>query len=150
MLNQEVCFAYLGIRARRALCPSRNPGLFSIGIRAHLSSCPEGTRLGEANVHNRRCGSRRETCLRIEAPPMPPHEGRYLLPAIRIFTSKIICAHLRNLRLKKFKKNLHNLKNHPQFRVESLCRYWRTFINSETPEMNSVPTWKFSVRWTLL
>jgi hypothetical protein len=29
--------------------------------------CPEGTRLGEANVHNRRCGSRRETYLRIEA-----------------------------------------------------------------------------------
>jgi hypothetical protein len=41
------------------------------------SPCPEGTRLGEANVHNRRCGSRRETCLRIEAPPTPPPEGRY-------------------------------------------------------------------------
>ena len=30
--------------------------------------CPEGARLGEANLHNRGCGSRRETYLRTEAP----------------------------------------------------------------------------------
>ena len=47
------------------------------GLRAQLSLCPAGTRLGEANVHNRRCGSRRETCLRIESPPVLPPEGRY-------------------------------------------------------------------------
>ena len=48
-------------------------------IRAHLSSCPEGTRLGEANVHNRRCVSRRETYLRTEAvPTYSPPGGRHL------------------------------------------------------------------------
>jgi hypothetical protein len=40
-----------------------------------LSPCPEGTRLEEANVHNRRCGSRRETYLRIEAPQSPRLKG---------------------------------------------------------------------------
>jgi hypothetical protein len=64
-------------RARRSLYPSHSPGLFPICHHAHLSPCPEGTRLGEANVHNRGCGSRRETYLRIKAPPTPPPEGRY-------------------------------------------------------------------------
>ena len=46
-------------------------------LRAHLYPCPEGTRLGEANLHNRGCVSQRETYLRIEAPPVPPPEGRH-------------------------------------------------------------------------
>ena len=46
-------------------------------LRIPRDSCPEGARLGEANVHNRRCGSRRETYLRIESLPTPPPEGRY-------------------------------------------------------------------------
>ena len=38
--------------------------------------CPEGTRLGEANVHNRRCLSRRVRYLRTEAaPPYPRPKG---------------------------------------------------------------------------
>ncbi len=44
--------------------------------RAQKSSCPEGTRLEEANVHNRRCLSRRVRYLRIrKPPPYPRPEG---------------------------------------------------------------------------
>jgi len=39
--------------------------------------CPEGTRLGEANVHNRRCLSRRVRYLRIGTTPMSPPGGRH-------------------------------------------------------------------------
>ena len=42
-------------------------------LRIPRDSCPEGTRLGEANVHNRRCLSRRVRYLRTEAaPPISP------------------------------------------------------------------------------
>ena len=58
-------------RARRSpICPSHGLELFLIGF--YRAPCPEGTRLGEANVHNRGCGSRRETYLRTEAPPHTP------------------------------------------------------------------------------
>ena len=42
---------------------------------SHLPPSPEGTRLGEANVHNRGCGSRRETYLRTGTSPTPRPEG---------------------------------------------------------------------------
>jgi len=41
-------------------------------VHTHLFSCPEGTRLGEANVHNRRCLSRRVRYLRIRKLPHIP------------------------------------------------------------------------------
>jgi len=54
------------------------------GLHAHLSSCPAGTRLGEANVHNRRCLSRRVRYLRTEAAPTYPRpEGGTSQPGLK-------------------------------------------------------------------
>ena len=45
------------------------PALKPQPVASKKPPCPEGTRLGEANLHNRGCGSRRETYLRIEDRP---------------------------------------------------------------------------------
>src|SRR5574344_1906483 len=59
--------------------PMSSSSLRSNPSNVHLSSCPEGTRLGEANVHNRRCLSRRVRYLRTEAPPTSPARRAALL-----------------------------------------------------------------------
>jgi hypothetical protein len=62
------------VRALLSQHPSHCPGLSLSGF-VPICLRAGGARLGEANVHNRGCGSRRETYLRRIPPTQPPPEG---------------------------------------------------------------------------
>jgi len=64
-------FTFGDLHVHLSLCPSISMPI-CFRDQSILSPCPEGTRLGEANLHNRRCLSRRVRYLRTEATPTYP------------------------------------------------------------------------------